>query len=59
MGIEMKQFCDFEKAVDYLQISPSTMRKYMRDGIIKFTKSRSGKIYFEKQELENFIMNKN
>lgn len=58
MNIDLKQFVGFDKAVEYLQISPSTMRKYIHEGLIKCQKSRSGKLYFEKVELENFIMNK-
>lgn len=52
---EKKEFYDTTEAAAFLNVSVITLRTYIRKGLIKANKSRSGKVYFQYEDLREFI----
>lgn len=56
--IKMKPFMDMDEACEYLSISKHTMYKYTHKKIIPFYRLNGRKLYFKREELDAFILNK-
>jgi excisionase family DNA binding protein len=50
-------FLSLQEASEYLKLKPSTIYSYTHKRVIPFYKLRGRKIYFRKEDLDNFIMN--
>ncbi|MCK5050635.1 MAG: helix-turn-helix domain-containing protein [Candidatus Cloacimonetes bacterium] len=50
-------FLSLQEASEYLKLKPSTLYSYTHKRVIPFYKLRGRKIYFRKEDLDNFIMN--
>ncbi len=48
------QIFDVREAADYLRISPSTLREYVRRGMVKFVKL-STRLLFRMEDLDSFV----
>ncbi len=53
--LEISEILDVKQAAKYLIKSDSTIRKYIKEGVIPFHK-KEGAIYFIRQELLNWVM---
>lgn len=52
------QYLGTKKASEFLDVKPVTLKLYVSKGMIKAEKSKSGKLYFDIEELKKFITNK-
>ena len=52
--VNTKEVLNFTEAKEYLQLSHSRLRKLANSGVIPCVKSRSHKLYFNSQELDNW-----
>ncbi len=52
-------FLTVMEASEYLKLKPSTLYSYTHKRVIPFYKLRGRKIYFRKEDLDNFIMGDN
>lgn len=51
-----KQILTFSEALDYLDVSKSFLYKLTSSRRITFSKPNGGKIYFQKEELDKWIL---
>lgn len=49
-------FLSLQEASRYLKLQPSTLYSYTHKRVIPFYKLRGRKIYFKKEDLDNFIL---
>lgn len=51
-----KKILSFKEAVSFMDVSKSFLYKLTSEGRINFFKPNNGKIYFRKEDLENWMM---
>lgn len=54
--IAYKEILSFKEALLYLDVSKQTLYQLTSKKKIKFTKPNGGKIYFRKEELDNWML---
>ncbi|KGO96084.1 helix-turn-helix domain-containing protein [Flavobacterium enshiense] len=54
--ISQKEILSFKEALVYLDVSKSFLYKLTSKRIIVFTKPNGGKIYFQKKDLDNWML---
>ena len=52
-----RPFLSLEEAAEYLGVSKATLYQYTHKRVLNFYKVRGKKIYFPREELDQFIMN--
>jgi excisionase family DNA binding protein len=52
-----RPFMSIDEAADYLGLSKATLYQYTHQKVLDFYKVRGKKIYFLKEDLDQFIMN--
>jgi len=50
-------FMSLQEACCYLKLKPATLYSYTHKKVLNFYKLRGRKIYFKKEDLDNFILN--
>jgi excisionase family DNA binding protein len=50
-------FLSLQEASEYLALKPSTLYSYTHKKVLPYYKLRGRKIYFLKEDLDNFILN--
>jgi hypothetical protein len=50
------QFLSLKEACDYLKLKPATLYAYNNKRIIPFYRRRSRKVFYRKDDLDNFIL---
>lgn len=50
-------FMPFQLACEYLQLKPATLYSYNHYRIIPFYRRRGRKVYYKREDLDNFILN--
>lgn len=51
-----KQILSFRESVEFMDVSKSFLYKMTSEGRINFFKPNNGKIYFRREDLENWMM---
>lgn len=51
-----KDILSFQEAIQYLDLSESTLYKLTSDSKITFFKPNGGKLYFKKSDLDNWML---
>ncbi len=51
-----KKILSFKEAISFMDVSKSFLYKLTSEGKINFFKPNNGKIYFRKEDLENWMM---
>ena len=51
-----KQILSFKESIEFMDVSKSFLYKMTSEGKINFYKPNNGKIYFRKEDLENWMM---
>ena len=51
-----KQILSFKEACDYLDVSKSLLYKLTSSKAIAFTKPNGGKLYFKREDLDNWML---
>jgi len=50
-------FISLAEASEYLKLKPATLYSYTHNRVLPFYKLRGRKIYFKREDLDNFILN--
>ena len=53
-----KEFLNNKEAASFLGVSTITLYRFRREGIIDFYRFGTGKVFYRRNELENFIEKK-
>lgn len=51
-----KEILSFKESIEFMDVSKSFLYKMTSEGKINFFKPNNGKIYFRKEDLENWMM---
>jgi carbamoylphosphate synthase small subunit len=51
-----KNILSFKESIEFMDVSKSFLYKLTSEGRINFFKPNNGKIYFKKEDLENWMM---
>jgi DNA binding domain, excisionase family len=51
-----KEILSFKESIEFMDVSKSFLYKLTSEGRISFFKPNNGKIYFKKEDLENWMM---
>lgn len=51
-----KEILSFKESIEFMDVSKSFLYKLTSEGRINFFKPNNGKIYFRKEDLENWMM---
>lgn len=54
-----RPFLPFKEAAEYLGVRENTLYQYTHKKVIQFYKLRGRKLYFKREDLNDFILNKN
>ena len=54
--LQQKNILSLREAAEYIGVQINTLHKYTSKGIIKFSKPRGKNIYFEKRELDRWLL---
>ena len=54
-----KPFMDIDAASEYLRLSQRTLYSYTREKVLPHYKLRSRRVYFKKDDLDDFVLDKN
>jgi excisionase family DNA binding protein len=54
-----KPFMNIDEASEYLQLSKQTLYAYTSKNVIPYYKMQGRRVYFKKEELDNFVLDKN
>ena len=50
-------FLSLKETCEYLKLKPATLYSYTHNKVLPYYKLRGRKIYFKKEDLDNFILN--
>jgi excisionase family DNA binding protein len=56
MNKNEKNILSFKESIEFMDVSKSFLYKLTSEGRINFFKPNNGKIYFRKEDLENWMM---
>lgn len=51
-----KQILSFKESIEFMDVSKSFLYKMTSEGKINFFKPNNGKVYFKREDLENWMM---
>ena len=57
LDVTIRPFLSLEEACEYLSLKPATMYSYTHKRVLPFYKVRGRKLYFLKDDLDEFILN--